>query len=320
MARTFIDRVDALASGTAASPIRRGDQDRAAVGAIQDLLAGHGYAMPGLNEAGRGSFGSRTVVAVKAFRAVAGLPPGEEVDGPTLGALVSRPAKDPRASRAYLALALDMEFGGFIKALSLIAQCEGAGRFGAQNRNTDKQGLSFGLLQWAQRQERLVEVATAFRTADPAQFVATLGGGQAAVADGLLAHLGKASGGVDADGHTTDPAYDLVASPWTERFQGAAAVPSFQKAQVATAVAALRKSYVALGKYAPDATSARSVTFMLDLANQRGDGGARKWWLANRRPTPEATIAAIAAADATYHHRRQFFVDTSLLDEAPFVA
>ncbi len=319
-----IPRIDDLNRGVAdAAPISPGDADRQAVGAVQDLLAGQrARGMPSLASSAYGLFGPATTQAIASFRAANGLPSGSTVDAPTLQALVRTPAPAPRSTRAYLALVLDFAFAGMAKCLCLTSQVEGAGAFAALNLNTDKAGLSYGLIQWAQSQLRLREILTALNAADRATFVNIFGSGQAATADGLLAHVARSRGGTDADGDTTDAAFDLVASPWADRFRQAALVPAFQRAQVATALSDFRRSYTFLQGYATKIATERQVAFMLDLANQYGDGGARRQYQNADTPAADgdAIIRSIAdAAPASFQARRQFFLATGLLDDAEFV-
>ena len=318
-----IPRIDDLYQGAAVTaPIRPGDPDRLAVGAVQDLLSGHkaGH-MPSLADHDYGLFGPATTQAVAGFRTANGLPPDSTVDGATLQALVRVAAPAPRASRAYLALFLDFAFTGMTKCLCLTSQVEGAGAFAALNLNTDKAGLSYGVIQWAQSQLRLQEILAAFNTADRANFVRIFGDGQAAVADGLLAHVAKPRGGTDANGDTTDPAYDLVAAPWPARFQEAALTPGFQPVQVKTALAAFQQSFHVLQSYATEIATERQVAFMLDLANQYGDGGAKRQYqnAGASGAGGDAIIRSIAAAaPSAYQPRRQFFLTTTMLDDTPF--
>jgi hypothetical protein len=318
MALTYVPRIDQAMAGGAFSPIGPGDTDKPSVGVVQDLLGGLGYDMPGSGASSYGLFGPKTSQSVADFRQKSGLPAGQVVDLETLQALAKAPATTARASRGYLALGLEVDYSSFPKALSLIAQCEGIGRFDAQNRNTDKLGLSYGLIQWAQRQTRLHDILKAMNQADPAQFQSVFG----PASGELLAFVAKPQGGVDGNGVTTDPDFDLVKAPWTQRFHAAAALPVFQKAQVDTAVAALQASYRHLQSYGPEALSERCVTFMLDFANQYGDGGAKKRYLAAREQgmSGHQVIAAMTAADTTYHARRSFFLNTQLLGDEPFQA
>src|SRR5262249_53978657 len=126
---------------------------------------------------------------------------------------------------------------------------------------------------------RLVDIVSAFREADEATFVRIFGSGDATVAGGLIAHLKKPAGGVvESTGVTTNPAFDLTATPWTDRFTEAALLPAFQEVQVKTASAAFENSLAKLRQYdtAGIVKSERAVAFMLDVANQFGDGRVQR--------------------------------------------
>jgi len=119
---------------------------------------------------------------------------------------------------------------------------EGAGEFAALNLNTDRAGLSFGLLQWAQKPGRLAERLAVFRTANTDQFAEIFGGSD--TANRLMKHAPKTNGGISpATGETTDPAFDLIREPWISRFRRAASSRAFQKVQVETAMASFRNSH-----------------------------------------------------------------------------
>ena len=138
-----IPAIDNLVNNTG-GPIGPG-AGNAEVGAIQDLLRGHGYRqMPGIRTPGRGSFGKKTRKAIADFRVKQGLPPGTVVDREVLLKLVQAPATEPIVSQAYVTLALDFDFTPMIKLVSLVSIVEGGGKFAALNLNTDRAGLSFG--------------------------------------------------------------------------------------------------------------------------------------------------------------------------------
>ena len=278
MALSGISRIDDLNAGTAsATSIAPGDPDIESVGLIQNLLTGQGQkGLPNLLSSSYGIYGPVTSAAVQNFRAQQSLAAGNQVDTQTLQSLVQTPANAPIASRGYLTLALNFEYNGLAKILSVVAQMEGAGKFSALNLNTDKAGLSFGLIQWAQKPERLAEISQAFRTASADDFTRIFGDGDAGVAAGLIAHTSKPLGGIDpATGQTTDPAFDLISEPWVSRFRAAALWMPFQQVQVQTALADFGSSLARIKEYAPQLNSERAVAFTLDLANQFGDGGAR---------------------------------------------
>jgi peptidoglycan hydrolase-like protein with peptidoglycan-binding domain len=275
MAKCDIPRIDALLDGQGLS-FAAGETDRDAVGAVQDLLLCHGAeGLPGLLSPAHGAFGPLTTRRIREFQAAAALAQTGTVDAATLRELVARMPIAPRVSQAYVTLVLDFAWSGTTRLVTLTTQFEGAGRFAAANRNHDKAGLSFGLIQWAQRPGRLNELLKAFRQGAPAQFTAIFGLGDAVLADGLIAHTGKAGGGADANGLTTDPRYDLLSEAWLRRFAASALDLSLQKIQFALAIDAFRRSLVTIRAYATAIVSERGIAFMLDLANQHGDGGAR---------------------------------------------
>lgn len=326
-----VQRIDNMIAGALANPIAPGDSDRDAVGVIQDLLLGHGFrSLPSLLSPQRGLFGGATTDAVRAFQSRCSLPPTSQVDQATLNRMIHEQAPDPRANQAYLTLVLGNPYAGMYRVLSLVAQMEGAGRFAALNLNTDQAGLSFGLIQWAQRPGRLVEILKAFRDADGNTFVQIFGNGDAGVAGDLLAHVSRKNGGVIFEtGATVDPAFDLVAPPWTDRFQAAALLPLFQTVQVRTAVAAFEQSRRTLQSFAPVLASERAISFMIDVANQFGDRGARNLFNSVNQPgmTEPDVLDAIAGESVKrmpdrfkggVRARRDMFLNTALLSDEPF--
>ncbi|MBV9879598.1 MAG: peptidoglycan-binding protein [Gemmatirosa sp.] len=282
MANCGIASIDALNAGSGTA-FGTGHDDRDAIGLVQDLLAGQGAAgMPALASPSRGVFGPATTAALRDFQQRCGVPaaPPDDatratVDAATLRALIATPAAKPTACGGYLSLVLDFPFTGMLRVMSLTTQFEGGGKFAAQNRNHDRAGLSFGLIQWAQRPGRLTEILLAFRAANPSRFAQIFGGGDADLAQRLIAHTRKPDGGLDAAGHATDPAFELIAEPWTTRFQQAALDRDFQRVQVDTAMRAFRGSFAGIQAFAPRVASERGVAFLLDVANQHGDGGVK---------------------------------------------
>lgn len=343
MATSGISVIDTLFTSDAGPPIVTGAADHEAVGLVQDLLAGHGFAgMPGLTSASRGVFGPATTQAIRSFQQRCGLPsvPPDDaasctVDAATLRALVDTPAATPTACRGYLSLVLDFPFTGMLRVMSLTTLFEGGGKFTAQNRNTDGAGLSFGLIQWAQRPGRLNELLRAFRAQQPAAFVRTLGGGDAALADRLVAHTARPNGGVDARGRSVDPAFELAGDPWTGRFREAGLDRALQAVQVSAALRAFAASFAGIRAFAPQVKSERGVAFLLDVANQHGDGGARSIFTAVARPgLGEAALLAAMEEESVRRVSKQFgpngdvaqstrsrrhtFRTTAFLSDAPF--
>jgi hypothetical protein len=326
-----ISRIDTLFTGGECPPIVPGDPDRDAVGAIQDLLTGLGFSgLPGVLSTAYGSFGRKTTAALCDFQARHELPTAEAVDAATLKQLVCAPAPDPRATRIYLSLVLGVPYSGMHKVLSLVAQMEGVGKFAALNLNTDKAGLSFGLIQWAQRPGRLGEILEALSRVNREEFVRIFGGGDPAAADRLVAHVRRPSGGVDPQtGVASDSTFNLVAEPWTSRFRKAALLQQFQRVQVDVAVSAFTRSYQRIRQYASAIRSERGIAFMIDVANQFGDLGAQRLYTAVHRPgMDEMDVLEDVAAESVnrmpdrfkmgVRARRDGFLNTPLLSDSPF--
>ncbi|HWE48410.1 MAG TPA: peptidoglycan-binding domain-containing protein [Bryobacteraceae bacterium] len=271
MIPTGIPKVDSLWEHAAEPPIARGDPDAEAVVAIQQLLLGY-KASIGIPD---GIFGPGTARAVSVFQGNNGREPTGQVDHDTLRMLAEKDPPSPIISRAYLALVLDCEWSGFNRLVAITAGCEGAGKFAAINPNTDGAGLSFGLIQWAQRPKRLNELVNAFQQAQPDRFVEIFGAGELGVASGLLAHTAKPNGGVTDGGKTTDPAFNLTDDVWTSRFAAAALDRVWQKTQLDCAIAAFRQSCTSIRTFLPVARSERAFAFLLDTANQHGDNGLK---------------------------------------------
>jgi hypothetical protein len=327
-----IDRIDDLLAGKpSALNILPGDDDKQSVGAVQELLTGHGQRrLPNLLSPNYGVFGSLTAAAVQSFRKLQNLGDSQVVDCSILQALVRVPAQSPIISRPYLTLVLDFAYSGLAKILSVVAQMEGGGRFAALNLNTDWCGLSFGLIQWAQKPGRLAEILSAFNNAERDDFVQVFGAGSVAVADGLLGHTRKPYGGVDRKaGTASDAGFDLVREPWVSRFRRAALWVPFQKVQVQTALVAFQHSCDGIRKFAPEVHSEQGIAFMIDVANQFGNGGVRSLYRAVRRDgmNETALLQAIATESvkrmqvsfkAATQIRRQSFLATIFVSDTPF--
>jgi hypothetical protein len=333
MAQSGIARIDELLRGHG-EEILPGEEDREAVGLIQDLLIGHGFHLPGVLGGSRGSYGPKTAGAVSAFQRSCDLPDTGSVDADTLQAIVAVPAPRPLASQGYLTLVLDLPFSGITRLMSITSQFEGTGRFSAINRNTDHAGMSFGLIQWAQKPGRLHELLAFLESFNPEIFRRVFGDGDCDLVQGLLAHVGGYRGGVDEHGRTTNPDFDLVENPWLGRFKRAALPRELQVGQVICASDAFYRSLEKLRHYAPMLKSERAIAFMLDLANQHGDGGARNIFEHVFRPVltesellesvSDESVARVrhqfgngAIAESTFN-RREAFRTSSLLSDEPF--
>ena len=311
MTGTGIARIDALWQDPAAPPIVPGEADTEAVGAVQDLLIGHGARLPGILGAGHGSFGSKTELAVRTFQEAQGLQPTGRVDQATLHALASKPAASPVAARSYLVLSLETPWTGFTRLVGLTAQFEAAGKFTARNRNTDRAGLSFGIIQWAQKPGRLNGLLRAFRRAQPDRFTKVFGGGSSSLAEGLIAHTAKPQGGVDGAGRTTDPNFDLVNDVWNARFVEAGQDRDWQRTQVQEASAAFRSSLAGLRAAAPVARSERAIAFLLDVANQHGDGGLKSICARCQAPGMDQSAFLLAVQNESVRRLKEQFGDGS---------
>ncbi|WP_367156033.1 N-acetylmuramoyl-L-alanine amidase [Methylomonas sp. HYX-M1] len=323
-----IARIDDLRSGKNSAALSKGEAVGDGVGAIQDLLSGHGFkGMPNILASSYGNFGSKTLAAVQDFQGRQGLPAGGNVDAATLEKLLSVPAVKPCISQVYLSLVLGIAYQGMQKVLGIVAQMEGVGKFGALNLNTDKAGLSYGIIQWAQKPGRLPEILKAFSAADRELYIDIFGDGDANLADGLIAHVSRPSGGVNSNtGETTNNKFNLIARPWTDRFEKATVQPVFQTAQVQTATKVFKSSLAGIQGYAPDIRSERGIAFMLDVANQFGDGGLKKIYQQVHRAGMQEFDILEAIADETveriadkFKHgvraRRDGFLETKRLSD-----
>jgi hypothetical protein len=100
--------------------------------------------------------------------------------------------------------------------------------------------------------------------------------------------------------------------------------------QVVTALAAFDKSRAAVQAYAPGLNSERSVAFMIDIANQYGDDGAKDLFETVNRPGISEAQTLEAIADESVQRitdkykggvraRRDTFLNTPLLNDEPFI-
>jgi hypothetical protein len=112
------------------------------------------------------------------------------------------------------------------RAITWVAQTESRGNYGAQNKNLDGAGLSYGLIQWTQKSGSLGKLLQAMQARDPTAFETVF----APDAARLLAV-------------TTSPypavrmSLALWTAPWTSRFDAAGRHPPFQEAQLQAAAA-----------------------------------------------------------------------------------
>jgi hypothetical protein len=153
--------------------------------------------------------------------------------------------------------------------LRVLARVSGhEGGYGAQNRNWDGAGLSYGILQWTQKHGNLGILMRALYRADPDTFRRIFG----SETDELLAVTTAAS-------ESERLSLPLWEQPWSNRFTAAGKHTPFQKAQVRLAlsgdhwkgaVAAAR----ALGSSA--LVTERSMALFFDTSVQQGPGEAER--------------------------------------------
>ena len=276
--KTGFERLDKLFYGETAAPLEFGDADRVSVGEVHTLLRGHGYTrMPDQRDSSYGKFGMQTKAAILDFCSknnVAVDATSPKIDRTVLKALVGMPMSSPVFGPLFVSLKLGHSWDQWLKMIQLSTLFEGRGEFGKMNLGKkDKQGLSYGLLQWTQRSKRLnLEILSTFNSTNRKLFQSVFLG--ATKAAGLLTHTNKLRGGLNEEGTTSDPDFDIVASPWTNAFKNAAKEKAFQMVQVDSAVAAYQKMYKRVKSNMPRIHSERGVCFALDLGNQAGETGA----------------------------------------------
>ena len=113
--------------------------------------------------------------------------------------------------------------------IEYVAIGESRGKFGAQNRNTDNAGLSYGILQWTQAGGGLGQLLQAMYAADKRTFADTFGPSYASL---LAVTAAKAR----ADRLAPVGGVVLWEQPWTDRFTAAGRHPAFQQVQVNQAI------------------------------------------------------------------------------------
>ena len=151
------------------------------------------------------------------------------------------------------------------RVIDYVASGESKGKFWAQNRNTDGQGLSYGLLQWTQRSGSLGKLLASMNAADPAAFARTFGPDAA-----LL--LKTTSSPTEA----VRMSLPLWSEPWTGRFTAAGHVRAFQLVQAdAAATGASWQAALEIAKTLNTWTE-RALVLFFDRANHHGGYGARK--------------------------------------------
>lgn len=273
MASVGLERIRELYNGAVgASPLKEDDGDEEAVGIVQDFLIEQNFeSVPDHRQKDKGGndmhgkFGTATRNALRSFF---GLKAGAAVvlDSPKVRRLLNEPPRSARGRIGRLSVKLGFPATKELRLLSLVSLFEGG--FSTLNRNKDEAGLSYGLIQWAQKPGRLREIVVAMRADDEALFDATFGGKAAK----MVEHVSKVNGGVDAAGKTTDTAFDLIAAPWDGYFVSAGRQTVFQKTQVRLGIEDFKDIVTFVRGYATKITSQRGIAFMVDLSNQFGRG------------------------------------------------
>lgn len=338
MASVGLERIRDLYNGVAgAEPLKEKDTDEEAIGVVQDFLIEQKFVtVPDHRQKDKsgndmhGKFGAATK---KALRTFFGLKAGTEIelDSPKIKRLINEPPKSARGRIGRLSIKLGFPDSKELRLLSLVSIFEGG--FSTLNRNTDKAGLSYGLIQWAQAPGRLHEIVEAMKGDNTALFKDTFG----ATAEQMVTHISAANNfGVKADGTTTNTKFDLIAPPWDGYFINAGTQIVFQKTQVRLAIIDFGQIVTFVKGYATKIKSQRGIAFMVDLSNQFGKGsdttgakgiykkivadmpdetGERKLLLAMSKRSVELIQPAFRKAAA---ERRAFFCDSKFLSNDPF--
>lgn len=316
--------IDGLLAEEASVPHLTAGVNGRAVGYVQDLLRGHGYSLlPDPRVPWYGKYGLSTSHAVVAYRRKNGLVIGDSADSALLKDLVQRPAPRAALSPAYAPLVMNVPFTSITRFVWLTSLFETGGAFGTLNLNTDQCGVSFGILQWSQRPGQLHKILLACQTREPAEWARIIGGAA------ILDHTAKPNGGVDANGNSVDPAFELTKDPWKSRLIALGASPAMQRVQLDLASDAYRNQLAAITASAPAIRSERGVAFLLDLANQFGPGRiAPHYQFAAQPGTTESEILKQLQDSFTnlarpqfqrqVRARREFFRTTPLLSDDPF--
>jgi hypothetical protein len=110
------------------------------------------------------------------------------------------------------------------RVIGVVIGTESGGNFGAQNRNSDGAGLSYGILQWTQKSGNLGKLLKRLQAADPVAFRSYFGVDAAPLlavttARKASARMAPVGGGV------------LWNPPWTAKFTAAGKYRPFQAAQ-----------------------------------------------------------------------------------------
>lgn len=315
--------IDGLLAGDAAvQPLTPGT-NAPAVGHLHDLLRGHGYSfLPDARSPQYTFYGSETARAITRFCQTNRISPARSADPALLRSLISQPAPRGGIGPAYVPLVLDTPFTFIHRFIWLTAMFETGGAFQMLNLNTDRCGVSFGILQWAQKPGQLHRILQACYDRAPAEWSRIMPD------DTILAWTAKLNGGVDTDGVSLDPAFELTKEPWKSRLEALGASLVMQRVQLDFASENYRGELEREREYVLPGTSQRGFAFLLDLVNQFGPGRVEQHYkdaakaAANETEillTLESVFVAIARPEfqPQVRARREFFRTTKLLSDAP---
>ena len=317
--------IDGLLAGDAsARPLTPG-ANAPAVGHLHDLLRGHGYTyLADARSPQYTAYGPATSRAISGFCQTNRIPKANAADTALLRGLISRPAPKGGIGPAYVPLVLDTPFTSIHRFIWLTALFETGGAFQTLNLNTDQCGVSFGILQWAQKPGQLHRILQVCHDRAPDEWSRIMGD----AGDSLLAWTTKPNGGVDPKGFALDPAFELTKDPWKSRLEALGASLLLQRVQLDFASETYRAELARQRAYVLPATSERGFAFLLDLVNQFGPTRVAEHYKETAKSaaseadilqTLENIFIAIARPEfqPQVRTRRDFFRTTKLLSDAP---
>jgi hypothetical protein len=312
-----------LRSAASVRPMFPGE-NTLAIGYMQDLLRGHGYSfLHDPRAASYGLYDSATCVAVADYRRRHGLDPTKDRAGSgLLRDLIIRPAPKAAIGAAYVPLVLDVTFTPILRFVWFTSLFETGGIFETLNLNTDRCGLSCGILQWSQKPGQLHKFLQACHDREPAEWTRIMGGID------ILGYTAKPNGGLDSGGCALDPAFDLTKEPWKSRLLTLGASLPMQRIQLALAAEIYSAELARQTGYASGIASERGFAFLLDLANQFGGGRVEQQYKLAAQPglteggilkRMEDAFTAMARLQfqPQVRARREFFRTTTMLSDQP---
>ena len=151
------------------------------------------------------------------------------------------------------------------RVIDYVASGESKGRFWAQNRNSDDQGLSFGILQWTQRSGALGKLLAWMNATNPVTFTRVFGPGAGPLLQTTTSSL-----------EAVRLSLPLWAERWTARFTAAGQIRAFQlvQAEVAATGATWQAALDIAATF--QVWTERALVLFFDRANHHGGNGARK--------------------------------------------